>query len=191
MASKEELEISRSSTLRSRLAFAASCGGLDDEVCEGSEKVSEVGELMVGSVLLPENALVRFVLLASGDAVGTPFVMVLEAEDCGKVNEAESRLRTTAEAVGGSESHCFGVPSAPLTELVLNDFWCPDCVVLIPIERLLPPLPRRSTYCRGELTGRTLLGGFLAGEPGRVLRLCTFFGEMDGETVFSDFVVSI
>lgn len=58
MASKEELEISRSSTFRSRLAFATSCGGLDDEVCEGSEKVSEVGELMVGSVLAPENALV-------------------------------------------------------------------------------------------------------------------------------------
>lgn len=121
-----------------------------------------------------------------------PLRMVFEVEDCGKVNEAESRLRATAEAVGGSESHCFGVPSAPLIEQVLNDFWCPGCVVLIPIERLLPPLPRRSTYCRGELTGgRTFPAGLLAGEPGGVLGLCTFFGELDGGTVFSDFVVSI
>ena len=141
-------------------------------VCFGSEKVVEVGELILGSVLVPENALVRFAVLGSGEAVGMALGLVFGVEDCGNVNEAESRLRATAEAVGGSDSLCLGAPSTPLIEQVLNDFWCPDCVVLIPIERLLPPLPRRSTYCRGELTGgRTFRVASLDGESGGVLGL--------------------
>ena len=70
MASSEEFDISRSSTLRSRLALAASCG-VRGGAWDGSGNVSELGVRAAGSDVVLAVDFEALEFRGSGDAVAT------------------------------------------------------------------------------------------------------------------------